>query len=232
MFCVVHGDDIVSTRKKLNELTQDAHWVIRLDGEKDSISQITGEIKARELFTDKKTIIFEHFFDLEKKNLDLLISALSSLEKSKEVDVLVWEEKEVSKNYLQKFKNAKVFLLKLPKYYFSFLDTTTPVSGKKIHELLYKVYPGISDEQIFYSLIKRIRLLMIIKTGEYQEFSDAKNLASWQVSKMHAQADLWSESQLLKFHKKLFELEVGLKTSNLPLPLIHHLDILLLRELN
>lgn len=232
MLCLIHGDDIVSSRKKLEELISNSEWVIQFDGKKSLGQEVLDSIDSKELFTDRKTIIIENFLGLEKKSIDKLTTALPTTEKNNVVDVIIWQEGEINKTILQKFKNAKAFLFKLPKYYFSFLDTVTPNHGIKIHELLYKVYPGISEEQIFYSLIKRIRTLMMIKTGKNQEFSDLKNLASWQASKLHSQANLWNEAQLVKFYKKLFELEVGLKTSDLPLPLIQHLDMLLMRWLN
>jgi hypothetical protein len=69
------------------------------------------------------------------------------------------------------------------------------------------------------------------KTGDLSQFSETKSMGSWQVQNIAKQARLWQEDSLCMFYLALFDLEKGMKTSNLPLPLIDHIDILLVNAL-
>ena len=56
--------------------------------------------------------------------------------------------------------------------------------------------------------------------------------APWQLGKLKQQARMWTEGELLSFYKKIFEIEVKMKSGGLPTSLEKYLDIVIRTELN
>lgn len=229
MLYVIHGEDSVSSRNKLQELADIKAQIIRIDGSKASSQDFLNSLKSQDLFIEKRVIIVEGLKNLTTQT-DIFLDTLNSLNNSKDTDVIFWDEKSIDARFIKKIKEPKIFLFELPKYFFVFLDGIIPGKSKQAHEYLVKLSSQMTDEQIFYALVKRVRVLIQLKNGHKEEFSDTKNMLDWQASKLHKQAGLWDNKKLINLYNKLFELEKGMKTSALTLPLIKHIDILLLSE--
>jgi DNA polymerase III delta subunit len=140
----------------------------------------------------------------------------------------LWDEQDFSK---KKFENATLFNFMFPKLYFTFLDSYEPSSNKSVSQL-NDVLNSFEAEQILFGLIKRVRQLLILKAGNYMDFSEFAKMQSWQLGKLKMQSAKWSEKQLEKALLLLSELDEKLKTSALPMPLSNHLDIILIPDLN
>jgi DNA polymerase III delta subunit len=227
MIYVISGEDIVASRNKLNELLSGKGNIIRLDGKKNSIAELDEALVSESLFSDTKTVVLERFSKLKPEAgvWDLL----GQFEKDKSTDIILWDEVDISK---KKFaKGVQVFNFLFPKLYYQFLDSFQPNSKRSL-ELFHEVLKTFEPEQVLYGLVRRIRQLLIIKSNNYSKFSEFKRMQPWQVSKLKKQAALWTEEQLKKVFLELAELDEKLKTSNLPMPLAHHLDILLLSDIN
>jgi len=227
MIYVISGEDIVSSRKKLTELLSDKPNINRLEGKKASIAEFDEALVSGNLFSDSKTIVVESFTKLkpEAKVWELL----EKFEKDENIDVILWDEADLSK---KKFpKNVKVFNFPFPKFYYLFLESFEPDSKKSL-ELLQEVLKTFEAEQVLYGLVRRIRQLLVMKSNSYSEFSEFKRMQSWQISKLKKQAELWTDGQLKKAFISFAELDEKMKTSGLTMPLSKHLDIILLSDLN
>lgn len=227
MIYIICGEDIVASRKKLTELLDDKPNIIRLDGKKTTIAELDEALSSGSLFSNSKTIVVEN---LTKLKLETRVwELLEKFEKDKNADVILWEETDLSKKKFS--KNVKVFSFSFPKFYYTFLDSFEPRSKDSL-ELLQDVLKTLEPEQVLYGIVRRIRQLLIIKSSDYSKFSEFKRMQSWQLSRLKKQASLWSEDQLKKVFLDLAELDEKMKTSSLTMPLAHHLDILLISDLN
>ncbi len=232
MLILIHGDNIEVSRKKLDEFILERKNVNRFDGGKAALADIMQVLHGQELFASQKTIIIENFLALPKASLKEFYASLSPYVKDNAVEVILWEDDVVSATHLKSLKDAQVFLYALPKYYFNFLDGLKPKNASQLHQLLFTLYPASSDMQIFYGMVNRIRALLIVKTGKPQDFEETKKMSDWQLSKLSKQAQSWDLESLVLFYKQLFQLEKDMKTSNLPMQLVHHIDILLYNQLH
>lgn len=230
MLYIISGEDQVSSRNKLVELIGGKKDVIRIEGKKASISDIEMALESNSLFAEQKIIVIEQFGKVKPQ--DKLTELVSKFVKDKNTDVILWDETEPSAKISNSLQSAQIFTFSFPKLFYSFLDNFSPGTLDKSITILAAVLKTNSAEQIFYSLVKRARLLMIFKTEEYKNYSDIKRMQGWQVSKLVRQSNLWSIDQLQKVFLKLAQIDEEMKTGNLLIPLPKRLDILLLSDLN
>lgn len=227
MFYIIHGDDIVNSRKRLSELVSQFKNVAYLDSEKISNIDLVQALNSNDMFGDEKCIVIEKILKLPKKELEKLLELLENPPTS--TAVILWHNTELSKVFLSKFKkvNTEVFLL--PKLFFTFLDNLTPQNFKTELDVLSKM-ENVEAEQIFYAMVKRIRQLHAIKLEISSE--ELAKMSPWQLNKLKGRSAKWRVEELEKIYKKLFEIEVRMKSGGLMLPLKKHLDIMLISALN
>lgn len=228
MIYIITGEDIVSSRKKLSELIEGNLDITRIDGEKNSISEVLDAIAANSLFSQKRTVVIGYFSKI--KPLEKFFDELTKFAKDQDTDIILWDE-EIDTKKLPKLKSIKSFSFSFPKYYYQFLDSFFPALQDST-KLLHEVLKTLSSEQVLYGLVRRIRQLLVMKSGNIESFSEFKRMQSWQIGKLRRQANLWSESQLKKAFSDFVELDEKIKTGALTMPLSKHLDILLLSDLN
>ncbi len=227
MIYILHGDDIVTSRKKLSELTSEFKSVTYLDAEKIGNTDIVQTLSSSDLFLDKKCIVIEKILKLPKKELDALLELVDSFDSS--ITLILWNNTELSKVFLGKFKDATIESFILPKLFFTFLDNLSPNSVSQEIELLSRMV-NVEAEQIFYAMIKRIRNMLMIKSNSNSD--DLTKMSPWQLGKIKEQSLKWKVEELEKIYKDLFDLEVKMKSGGLMLPLKKHLDILLVQAIN
>lgn len=230
MITIIHGDDTEQSRIKLNELLEGKTRVIRIDFEKVTYEELVQTFESQDLFETDKTILIEN---LKNNSLfDKILDKLLSFKKNAIINVILWADDVLDVKFIGKLKDVQTFTFQLPKLLFPLLDILAPKQGKKSIEILSKLRESMADELIFYMIVKRIRTLLLLKTGKPTDFDETSRMQGWQLSKMSEQLNVWGEAELIMFYRKLFDLEKGMKTSTLPLTLGQHLDILLLSDLN
>lgn len=229
MLYILHGDDTARLRSRLSDLIQEQGKATFLNGEKASTTELLGALRSTDLFLDTKYVVIEKVLKIDKKTWDSLLPELHTASASKSFHVVLCHDSELSKVFLGKFKSPQVEAFLMPKLFFTFLDTFTPQSLKRELELLFKM-EHVEAEQIFYSLIKRIRQLIAIKSGSTSE--EVVKLSPWQMGKLSDQSKRWNTKDLERIYRKLFDLEVKMKSGGLMLPLRKQLDILLIAELH
>ena len=229
MITIIHGDDIVLSRKYLQEKKQKSIDPYVFDGIIDipAIAQIT---QGSGLFSTEKNVFIENFFSKNKLNsIDAknLIKYINKNESS--LNIFFWEAKVLEKRSITIFNNPAVKTFKISQTIFLFLDSIKPANFKSSITLFHKALQNTVAELIFFMLQRQFRLLLAISDeGAKEEIDEVLRLAPWQKGKIERQARLFSIGQLKDIYKKLYEIEMAQKTGNLPYSLVCAIDFLLL----
>lgn len=222
---LLHGDDTSSSRNFLTGLL-DGFTVTVLDGKTLSIPVLEVNMVSQTLFVDKKAVVIENLLSKNPKKKDF-ISFLNFQRDT--VLLILWEEKKVTKNTFSSLKNVTVKEFSLPFIYFEFLDSFAPHQVTKLYQMYHLLLFTTAETQIFYSLLKRLRALLIIQSNASSVETD--KMSPWQLGKLRQQVRLWPKEKLVNFYEKLQDTEIKLKSGGLPIGLSKHLDILILSEL-
>lgn len=222
---LLHGDDVVASRNFLSGITS-GYKVIYLDGKTLKIKDFEEKLLSNSLFDEKKAVVVENLLskNIKKKDFVKFLNEFSGT-----TLVALWEEKKLTKPTSSSLKKVTIKEFLLPQSYFLFLDSFAPGNAQRIYSLYQSVMLTTSPEQVFYSLIKRLRLLLIIIQSPNSK--ELMSMSPWQLNKIKQQSRLWSEEKLMNIYKELGNTEIKMKSGGLPLGLAKHLDILILTKL-
>lgn len=218
---ILHGDDQVKSRQRLNELILEAKangWdVTRLDGGTISRGELLTAARSQGLLAQNQLIVIEDIFSSNSKAVD----ALPEFRNCDEISAVVWERKKIDGRKLMKFKKVfKIELFKIPQTVFTFLDSLAPGNASACLKLLKKV-SAKEVEFLLYMLASRVRQLIWVK-----EEPKTVSLPGWQKARLAAQAKKWDATKLRQFHSELLDLDRQNKRSRLPENLSASLDLL------
>jgi len=235
MVTIIHGDDIVLSRKYLQEQKQNSTNPYVFDGIIDlsTIAQIT---QGSSLFSTEKNIFVENFFSKNKLNSSEVKNVIDYINKNESLfGVFFWEANVLQKKTIALFTNPSVKSFKIPQTLFLFLDSIRPRDFRNMINLFHNALKNTLEELIFFMLQRQFRLLLALRskvplrgTPESSQIDEILRLAPWQKSKLEKQARLFSTDSLKKTYKKLYEIDLAQKTGNLPYSLICAIDFLLL----
>ncbi len=228
MIHIITGEDIVNSRKKLDELLKESSNTVRIDGKKGTVSEFEISLVSDSMFDDKKIIVVEQFSKLKPQ--DKFIEILTRVQDD-DFTLILWDEVDLSAKF-KSLKSAKTSSFTFPKVYFQFMDSLTPASSASNVKALRDVLKSFEPEQILYSIIKRLRQLLVLKSANYSDFSEFGRMQDWQIGRLKSQANKWTEAELKKAFLEYGSLDEKVKTSGLTMDLSKHLDILLLSDLN
>lgn len=217
MIKILHGDNIVQSRKRLTEILEKARKegteIVYLDGTKVTITEVRSALESGSLFGKNRLVVIE--------NLKEKPEILTYLKKGKfDNDLILWEQKEIKGEILP---GIELEIFKLPPLIFSFLESIRPGSSKESLRLLSELKKGEEPEMIFYMLVRQFRNLILARDLGASGLSD---LALWQQKKFLKQAENFSLEQLLEMYRKLLEIDFKQKTSSDPYSLSSRLDLL------
>ena len=222
---LLNGDDTVASRNFLNELTNGFALTL-LDGKSLTLKDLEQNLLSTSLFEEKKAIVIENLFSKNTKKKDFITFLNSQPDLNL---VIFWEDRKILKTSTKGLKDTIIRDFLLPQNYFEFLDSVIPGQQKRIFLLYHNLLKSMTVEIVFYSLLKRVRLLTILASGG--SVDELSKMSPWQLSKLKQQGKGWSIAQLLFFYNKLQEAEIKLKSGKLPTTLSKHLDILILSDL-
>ena len=225
MFYLLHGDDTSASRKFLTDTIGDLPFVI-LEGKTVTAPILEENLISTGLFESEKAVVVENLFSKNPKKKELG-KFLESLQSS--TMTIFWEDKKLPKTSIL-LKKATMREFSLPQYYFQFLDSLAPRQGKRIFTIYQDLLKSYAPEQLLFSLIKRIRQLVILSSGVAD--GELEKMNPWLVGKLQNQLRQWNKPALNSFYEELKETEIKLKTGNLPISLSKYLDILILRQLS
>lgn len=222
---VLHGDDAVASRNFMSTLVGETIPTM-IEGKTVTLLEVQEQAVSNSLFGDEKIVIIENLLSKNprKKEIAKFLDGLNSSD-----TIILWEDKKIPKTTTNMLKSFNVQDFLLPTYYFQFLDSLAPQYKKNVYTLYQKLLTTYAPEQLLFSLIKRIRLLVILNAnGSNEELS---KMPPWMLAKIQKQARLWPSSSLNSFYTKLQDAEIKMKTGNLPVELSKHLDIIILSHL-
>ncbi len=229
MITIIHGDDIVSSRKYLLEEKKTADSPIALEGERLTLSDLVPIIEGNQLFSKGKNIFVEKFLSGKKANSNELKNIASYLQKNNKLaNIFLWEAKELTHGMLTLFKDAQVKLFKLPKHLFAFIDAIYPQNKHRLFSLFHSALKETEAELIFFMMIRQFRLLIALSDTNSDAIEEVKRLAPWQRNNLQKQLKYFSNEALLSIYKKLFDIDLAQKTGSSPLSLIQAIDFFLL----
>lgn len=229
MITIIHGDDIVLSRKYLQEQKQDSLNPYVFDGTVD-LQSIIQASQGTNLFSTEKKIFIENFFSKNKTNTSETKSIINYINKNTaSLELFLWEPNVLQKRLMSLFINPSIKTFKIPQSIFLFLDSLKPDSYKNTINLFHKALQSTPEEIILFMLQRQFRLLIAISDEKSKDSIDeVLRLAPWQKSKLEKQAKLFSSDNLLTIYKKLYQIDLAQKTGSLPYSLICSIDFLLL----
>lgn len=223
MVTLIHGDDTVSSRKYLIELKTSSENSVTLDGKELILTDLVHTLKSNSLFSNKKNIFIEGFFSRKTKELE---GAIDLINNNSNLNIVLWDENELSRPQLSAFSKAAIKLFKIPQSLFSFLDGIKPGNLQNV-TLFHSALKNSDENFIFSMIIRQFRLLLALRGGQNDSIDELQRLGSWQIEKLKRQSKMFSFEQLKKIYNKLYEIDLNIKTGVYP-NLTAAIDILLL----
>lgn len=245
MLCIFHGDNTTTSRNALNETLDGLRAkfpnaeVLRLDGNSLAETELVEVLESPSMLAMSAVKGFSvdrivHIDGLlsrrpskEKERLVMKISD-SSIQIS-ELQILLWEGKQLSAAQLKSFqknKYCKIQEFKLSKTLFAFLDSLAPKNGATMTALLASTLKTEAPELVMFMLVRRITELLLAVSHDSHVLDGVRS--PWQRSQLSRQATHWTQPRLLEFHRKLLEIDEAIKTGSTASDAATHLDILIL----
>ncbi|MFH1833138.1 MAG: hypothetical protein ABH816_03135 [Candidatus Levyibacteriota bacterium] len=231
MITIIHGDDIVNSRKFFSEEKEKTKNSFSLDGQNLTVNDIAQVFEGEGLFSDEKNIFIENIFSKKKQSIDFK-QILGLIEKNeKNANIFIWEGKELTKSQISTFKNPVVKIFKQPQILFTFLDSIKPANSKNMIVGFHELLKTMGSELVFYMLVRQFRVLLALSDSNPSAdgtIDEINRLAPWQKDKLQRQAKLFSIEQLKNIYQKLYDIDLCQKTGTLNLSLVQSIDILLI----
>lgn len=222
MIHIYHGTDIVSSRKAFIDKRDESS--LSFDAETASVEEILQSLEGSGLFSSENKVFIENLFS--KKSSSILKTLSATLDKTKNLDVYLWEGAELSNKTLSSFKDAHMELFKLPQNLFSFLDSIRPGNNQSV-TLFHKTLEETDENIILFMLIRQFRLLLAV-SYDVSGIEETKRMAPWQQSKLKRQAEYFGEERLKKAFRNLQRLDKAHKTGELTMSPSQSIDFFLL----
>lgn len=226
MLTIIHGDDIVSSRKILEEEKRktDNIEVITFDGSKISYTELATSVQSLSLFGNLRMILIENLLKgAVSKQKEEIFTFLSS---GKLLDtVILWEEEEISKALLRKFfPKARIIICQPPQLLFRFLETIGYKQPAELLSLFYQVLIQTEADFVFMMLLRQFRYLLVAKDLGSKGLS---SMQSWQSRKFEQQAGYFTSAELVSSYRNLLSIDYKIKTGKVPYSLKELIDIFL-----
>lgn len=226
MFLIIHGEDVVSSRKILNDKRSELkdNEILVLDGNSCTFTDIISYVDAPSIFGNKKILILENIF--QKALSEEKEKCIKYLKENKErLNVVFWEGKEIDKILVAKyFSREENILSASPLIIFRFLDSLGMEGKQTVISLFHSILKQRDAFFILSMLYRQFRLLIIaVET----KGTGLNQLSPWQAKKFVAQGRYFTPEQLKNAYRALLSIEYNVKSGKTPLSLVELLDIFL-----
>lgn len=228
MLTIIHGSDIIASRKFFLKEKEKSNEVQLLKGSQVNLTDLSQLLVGGGLFGNNQTLFIEQFLTERKKSAekDSIISYLTK--QAGNNSIFLWEGKELDRTSLSRFKQASIRSFKLSSNLFAFLDAIKPGYGLQLIQLFHKSLQTSDAEMVFFMLIRQFRILLALSDKGEDTITEVSRLAPWQKSKFGKQANLFEKNYLRKLYSKLFQIELAQKTGTLSSSLISSIDFFLI----
>lgn len=223
---IIHGENITQSRNKLLEIIEEAKnnkiLVERVDAKTINIATLEEKLQKSDLFGHSRMLVIEELHSLPKsKKLARMIELLSS----SEMEICLWEKRQLTATMLKKFSQATVHEFKLANSLFKWLDSLSPIDSSKTTQLKLLQQAILENDEYlcFVMLMRQVRMLIQALDG-----GEIKG-PGFVVNKIRSQASQFSISELLQIHQHLFEIDSKLKISKNSLTLAQELEQIIIQ---
>lgn len=233
---VLHGEQVVQSRKQLLQTVDAAKqagseviFLAAKDLNQATLEQALGSLS---LFGAPRLVVIEELHSLPRsKKKDILLDTVATAAahaaqatNASQLDIVLWEKRDLTATMLKKFPSAKVSHFKVSKHIFGLVEKLSPNQAikPKVIVSLHQAIEGESDFFVFTMIIRQIRLLIEVKDGGKPAGPP------FMVGKLKSQAEHFSLPQLLKLHGQLTAIDSKLKRSATPLSLTQELDLFIM----
>lgn len=227
MIIIVHGNDIEKSRNYFFEEKNKLKNAVLINPESVTVDLLFQTSENTHFFEKETTIIIENFFSKIKTNSNEFKDITSYVNKNKTINIIFWENTEISKIALSAFSNATVKNFSLPKKLFLFLDNIKPNNSKYLINLFHELLKTMEAEIIFFMIVRQLRLLIARIENSSNSIDEVKKMAPWQLFKFKKQAGYFSREKLISTHKRLFEIDLDQKTGKIPFSTEKSIDFFL-----
>jgi len=227
MIIILHGDDIVSSRNHLVSLREKTKNPLDFRGDKLTLSDLVQAIEGSFLFFIEKNIFIENFLTQKKTNQQFKEIVEYITKNNKDVNIVFWENHEISKSAALTFKDAEVKLYRLPQNLFLFLDNLKHNSKENV-KFFRNTISQMSEELVFYMMIRQFRLMLALLIKQKDPIDELKRLAPWQRGKLERQAAGFGIEKLKSIYGRLYEMDYNQKYGLTTAPLARNIDFFLM----
>jgi DNA polymerase III delta subunit len=221
---VIHGEDVVSSRKLLNSLRKEAKekglQVVALTGSGISLGQVKQAVETGGLFGSDQLLIIEGLFTGASSKAKTEVIAYLKIEKPEMV--IIWEGKKIDGRKLTAM-GAQVSEYKVNSKIFTFLEAVRPGNTSHLVPLFDEVTKGEAVELVFFLLVRQVRQLIEVASDP-----NGYKGPSWLKSKLLTQANEFGLEGLLELHQQLYEIDMGQKTGRDSLSMTARLELMLM----
>lgn len=232
---IFHGEQVVQSRQQLLKAVdvakQEGSEVVFLAAKDLNQAVLEQSLGMQSLFGAPRLVVIEELHSLprsKKKDLllDLVATAASDSAQSdfSQLEIFLWEKRDLTATMLKKFPLAKTSHFKVGKHIFGLVEKLSPnqAAKPKLVASLHQAIDGESDFFVFTMIIRQIRMLIDVKDGGKPAGPP------FMVSKLKGQAEQFSLPQLLKLHSQLTTIDLKMKQSASQLSLTQELDLFIM----
>lgn len=216
MITILHGENVTTSRDALNAIRNKFKGaeILTLDGKKINPSQVKQALETNSLLSPSRVVVIENLLTCKKSAVqEEIIDYL--LSEPLKTELVLWEEKEVSKLTLTKFHSANIEVFKLESALFKFLESLRPGNQKEAL-ILFRSLQKEAPEIIFSMLVRQFRMLLAVRNDVLGGMEELDRLAPWQKERLVKQAKYFTPEELIKIYHKLLEIDIQQKTSQNP----------------
>lgn len=226
MILIIHGNDVESSRNYYFEEKNKIKNPITLNGEGLEFNILFQNVENKSFFNEKETLLIENFFTKNKSTSEELKKIIEYLNSKKDIDIIFWENDEITKTSASLLKNASTKNFSLPQNIFAFLDNIKPGNGKYLIENFSENLKKSEAEIIFFMIIRQFRIMLNLILND-SPIDEVKRMAPWQLSKLKRQAEIFGKDELIRLYNKLLEIDLSTKTGKSAIGLKKSIDFFL-----
>lgn len=227
MLILIHGDDIVASRKKLFEIIEEHHdsQLVRLNGKSLDEEQFVTAAESSSLFSENKLIIIESLMsDLRTKQKQALFSRVT--DPNIVHTVVIWEDKTVEKTTRSKYvPAAKEYSFPYPQELFRFLESVGRETPASLVAVFHRLKRQEEPLMILGMLLRQWRYLVVAKDLGERGFPAHQQ---WQAQKYVSQSRYFSFDRLIAAYRQLLAIDYKIKTGETPMDATQLIDLFLL----
>ncbi len=227
MKLIIHGTDLESSRNFYFLQKQKLKNPVILSGEGLVFAEFFKYAQNQSIFDEETSMILENLFSKNKTGSMDVKKIAEFIDDTKNLNIILWEQVELSKTTLSLIKSSQINLFSYPKKLFIFLDQIRPNNQDALIKLYHELRQTQEAEMIFFMLVRQFRLFLSSVEKKTEQIDEIKKMAPWQISKLSRQVRFFNKDELLKAYNRLYDMEYGQKTGKSDISLDASIDFFL-----